>query len=204
MSEKHTDSSSESGLQDHALSASIDHILQAAYVLYSKDKLNLIHSLLKGKRISSVLVFTASKTNAKMVARELRKLDYEAFDIHEDLDLEKREIVLEDFIDKEFQILVISDILVREVSLSDINLIINYDSPTGARDYVARIVQNTANNNSAVVLTLINDRGQKKFKTIEEVLGKEVFKIPLPEDLNGTSTAGDVVKKKKVKKRKRT
>lgn len=201
MSEKHTDTNGENGVQDHALSASIDHILQAAYVLYSKDKVALIDSLLKGKDIGSVLVFTATKTNAKNVARELRKLNYEAYDLHEDLDSEKREIVLEDFTDREFQILVVSDILVREVSLSGIKVIFNYDSPTGARDYVARIVQNTANNNSAVVITLINDRGQKKFKAIEDVLGKKIFKIPLPKELNDGSTSS-TSKKDKSKKRK--
>lgn len=204
MSEKQTSTENESELQNHALSASIDHILQAAYVLYSKDKLNLIDSLLKGKRITSVLIFTATKTNAKMVARELRKMNYEAADLHEDLDPEKREIVLEDFVDKEFQILVVSDILVREISLSDINLIINYDSPGGARDYVARIVQNTSNSKSTVVLTLVNDRGQKKFKNIESVLGKEIFKIPLPKELKDAKEAAGEVKKRKVKKRKRS
>lgn len=200
MSEKQTSTENGSETQDHALSASIDHILQAAYVLFSKDKLNLIDSLLKGKGISSVLIFTGTKTNAKMVARELRKLNYEAYDIHEDLDPEKREIILEDFTDKEFQVLVVSDILVREISLPDVNLIINYDSPGGARDYVARIIQNTGNNDSAVVLTLVNDRGQKKFKNIENVLGKEIFKIPTPKELKSTTK---IVKKKKVKKKKR-
>ncbi len=176
MPEKNTNNDA----QGSSLAASVDHILQASYVLFSKDKLNLIHSLLKGKEIKSVLIFTSSKTNAKMVARELRKLSYEAYDIHEDLDPEKREIVLEDFIDKEFQVLVVSDILVRELSLENVDVIVNYDAPTAARDYVERIVKNTANNPSAVVLTLINDRGQKKFRKIEGALGKEIYKVPLP------------------------
>ncbi|MEZ4886104.1 MAG: DEAD/DEAH box helicase [Chitinophagales bacterium] len=202
MSEKHTNVESESELQNHALSASIDHILQAAYVVYSKDKLNLINSLLMNKLISSVLIFAASKANTKTAARELRKLGYESYDIHEDMDPEKREIVLEDFTDKEFQILVVSDILVREISLSDINLIINYDAPNSARDYVARIVQNTASNNSAVVITFINDRGQKKFKLIEDVLGKEIFKIEVPTDLvDASGSIEDNSNKRTVKKK---
>ena len=198
MPERHTSNEALSEPKNQSLAASIDHILQAAYILFSKDKLNLIHSLLKGKLISSVLIFTASKTNAKMVARELRKLSYEAYDIHEDLDPEKREIILEDFIDKEFQILVVSDILVREISLGGIGLVINYDAPSGARDYVARVAQNTADNNSAVVITLINDRGQKKFKKIESALGKEVYKIPT---LKEAKNAKEMKSKKKTKKK---
>ncbi|MGB1241497.1 MAG: helicase-related protein [Chitinophagales bacterium] len=205
MPEKHTKIESENDVQSHSLAASIEHILQAAYVLYSKDKLTLIHSLLKGKHISSILIFTSSKTNAKMVARELRKMEYEAYDIHEGLDTEKREILLEDFIDKEFQILVISDALVKEISLDGIKLIINYDAPTAVKDYVARIAQNTANSSSAVALTLVNDRGQKKFQRIEKSLGKEVFRIPLPKELNGSVQSvieNHMPLKKKVKKKK--
>ncbi|MFK7907740.1 MAG: helicase-related protein [Chitinophagales bacterium] len=205
MPEKHTNIESENEAQSHSLTASIDHILQAAYVLYSKDKLTLIHSLLKGKEIGSVLIFTSSKTNAKMVARELRKIEYEAYDIHEDLDAEKREILLEDFLDKEFHILVISDALVKEISLEGIKLIINYDAPTTVKDYVARISQNTTGNSSAVALTLVNDRGQKKFQRIEKALGKDVFKIPLPKELNGSVQPvieNQMPVKKKVKRRK--
>lgn len=176
MSEKNTNKEG----QGSTLAATVDHILQAGYVLFSKDKLSLIHSLLRGKDIPSVLIFTSSKTNAKMVSRELRKLQYDAIDIHEDLDPEKREINLEDFMDNEFQILVVSDILVREISIENVDVIINYDAPTAARDYVERIAKNTRKNHDAVVLTLINDRGQKKFKKIESALGKEVFRISLP------------------------
>ena len=65
----------------------------------------------------------------------------------------------------------------------DINLVINYDVPNDAEDYVHRIGRTARADTTGVALTLINPDDMYKFSKIEELIEMEVMKIPLPEFL---------------------
>ena len=93
---------------------------------------------------------------------------------------EKREEVLQGFKSKRTRILVATDVMSRGIDIKDINLIINYDVPQDAEDYVHRVGRTARADATGVALTLINEDDMYKFHQIEQLIEKEVFKIPMP------------------------
>jgi ATP-dependent RNA helicase RhlE len=90
---------------------------------------------------------------------------------------------------KRISIIVATDILSRGIDVEDISLVINYDIPHDGEDYIHRIGRTArGSNGSGTAYTFIAEREQKAFRQIEELLGKEVPKLNLPQHLgNGPS-----------------
>jgi ATP-dependent RNA helicase RhlE len=160
-------------------------VIQGAYLTYDAQKNNLIKSLLHGKEkeLSSVIIFLSTKQKVKELDRDLQKAGIKAKAIHSDLEQSEREQVLRDFRSKKTQILVATDILSRGIDIEDISLVINYDVPGDAEDYIHRIGRTARAASTGVALTFINEYDQQKFFQIETLIGAEVKKIPMPEHL---------------------
>jgi len=170
-----------------AISKPAEGILQAAYLTYDRQKLPLIQSLLKDKPLKSVLVFAGKKTEVKAVAAALRKMGLKAADIQSDLAQEEREAVLRNFKNRSLQVLVATDVLSRGIDIEDIDLVINYDVPQNAEDYVHRIGRTArGENGTGVAITFINEKDQRRFNNIEQLIEKEVQKLPLPPQLGSS------------------
>jgi len=158
-------------------------VLQGAYLINDVDKSKLIVDLLKDKRdkYQSVIVFSSTKKNVHNIVGALKRARIDAEGISSDLDQKQRERVLLSFRNRKTQIIVATDILSRGIDISDINLVINFDVPNDAEDYVHRIGRTARANTTGVALTLINKYDIKKFKDIEAMIEASVQKIPLPE-----------------------
>ena len=79
--------------------------------------------------------------------------------------------------------LVATDIVARGIDIDDIRLVINYDVPHDSEDYVHRIGRTARANNDGCAITFVSETEQTRFKQIEDFLGKEIYKIPVPEEL---------------------
>lgn len=170
-----------------AIAKPAEGILQAAYLTYDRQKLPLIQSLLQGKSLKSVLIFAGKKTEVKAVAAALRKMGLKAADIQSDLAQEERETVLRNFKNRSLQVLVATDVLSRGIDIEDIDLVINYDVPQNTEDYVHRIGRTArGENGTGVAITFINERDQRRFNNIEQLIEKEVQKLPLPPQLGSS------------------
>lgn len=170
-----------------AIAKPAEGILQAAYLTYDRQKLPLIQFLLHGKQLKSVLVFAGKKTEVKAVAAALRKTGFKAADIQSDLTQEVREEVLRSFKNRSIQILVATDVLSRGIDIDDIDLVINYDVPHNAEDYVHRVGRTArGENGTGVAITFINEKDQRRFNSIEQLIEKEVQKLPMPPDLGSS------------------
>ncbi len=164
-----------------AVSKPAEGVIQAAYLAYDTQKNNLIASLLLGKDLSSVIIFCSTKQKVKQLERDLQKTGLKANAIHSDLEQNEREEALRNFRSKKLQILVATDILSRGIDIEDIGLVINYDVPNDAEDYIHRIGRTARAASTGVAITFINEYDQQKFKQIEELIGAEIKKLPLPE-----------------------
>ena len=71
----------------------------------------------------------------------------------------------------------------RGIDIKDINLVINYDVPGDAEDYVHRIGRTARANTTGIALTMINEDDMYKFQQIESLIEAEVYKAPLPPEL---------------------
>jgi len=182
-----------------AISKPNEGILQAAYLVHNHQKIKLISSILKGKDHDYILVFSSRKVTVKEITRALNQEGLPAKGIHSDLDQQQREEVLLDFKNKKIKLLVATDVLSRGIDIKGINLVINYDIPSDAEDYVHRIGRTARGDNTGVALTFINADDCYNFSKIESLIGKEVRKLALPEGFE-EGPAYDTSAKKPFKK----
>jgi superfamily II DNA/RNA helicase len=104
-------------------------------------------------------------------------------EMHSDLDQGQRDHVMHEFRNGRINILVATDIVSRGIDIDDISLIINYDVPHDAEDYVHRIGRTARASAKGMSITFVSTEEQFKFKQIENFLEKDIYKIPLPEEL---------------------
>lgn len=166
-----------------AISRPPDKIKQEAYVIYDSQKIPLVKNILKQKALRSILVFCSTKQAVKQLARDLKRANLHAGEIHSDLGQEEREQVLLDFKNRKLNILVATDILSRGIDIEDIDLVINYDVPHDGEDYVHRIGRTARAESDGAAITLINEKEQGRFSRIEKLIGIEVPKVAVPEEL---------------------
>ncbi len=166
-----------------AMSKPAEGILQAAYMVYDPNKIALIKSLLDGKDLKSVLIFSATKKNVKSIRSELHRTGLNVEEIHSDLEQKDRESVMLSFKNRKVQILVATDIMARGIDIDGIDLVLNFDVPSDAEDYVHRVGRTARAKSSGVAITFINDSEQEKFKKIEELIENTLIKIPTPAEI---------------------
>lgn len=186
-----------------AMSKPAEGILQQAYLVNNHQKPELLKKIIAEKNLSSVLIFASTKIAVKDLERDLRQLRLPAKAIHSDLSQEERENVLLSFRNKSTKILVATDILSRGIDIESIGLVINYDVPADAEDYVHRIGRTARAETTGEAITFINDKDQYRFAQIEKLIEKEVIKIPLPAGMGNSpewkpDTAKNSFKKKRT------
>ncbi len=158
-------------------------LFHAAFIIYDGQKIALLKHLLKAKDLTAIIIFGSTKINVKNITRELKKTGFPAAEIHSDLSQDERERVLQEFRNKKLKALVATDILSRGIDIKGINLIINYDVPPDAPDYIHRIGRTARADSQGVAFTLVNEKDQYKFKQIEDMVGEEIRKIKLPDHI---------------------
>lgn len=166
-----------------ALSKPAEGILQVAYMVYDNQKTPLLESLIKGRYLSSVLIFASTKIKVKNIARDLEKQGFQVADIHSDLEQADREKVLLRFSNRQLQILVATDVLSRGIDIENIDLVVNYDVPAEAEDYVHRVGRTARAEKTGIAITLINEEEQSLFSRIEKLIDTQVRKLQPPEHL---------------------
>ncbi len=166
-----------------AVSKPAEKIIQAAYICYERQKLGIIQNLFTEQVPERVIIFASSKIKVKEVTIALKRMKLNVGEMHSDLDQSQREFIMREFKNGRINILVATDIVSRGIDIDDIRLVINYDVPHDSEDYVHRIGRTARANNDGVALTFVSEKEQTKFKAIESFLDKDIYKIPVPEDL---------------------
>ncbi|HEC43556.1 MAG TPA: DEAD/DEAH box helicase [Bacteroides sp.] len=167
-----------------AMSKPAEGVLQAAYLAYDEQKIPLIHSLIADKpEYQSILIFSATKKSVSEINKSLKKKNFSVEKISSDLEQREREEVLGKFKAKQVRILVATDVLSRGIDIKDISLIINYNVPADAEDYVHRVGRTARASSTGVALTLVDREDMYRLKRIEELIGSEIHKLPVPHEL---------------------
>lgn len=166
-----------------AVSKPAEGILQVAYLVYDNQKTKLLSSLIKNRDLPSILIFTSKKVKAKSIAKDLAKEGFQVADIHSDLDQREREKVLLGFRNRQIQMLVATDVLSRGIDIENISLVVNYDVPRDAEDYVHRVGRTARAEQTGIAITFINEIEQQAFSSIEKLIGYEIRKQVPPEEL---------------------
>ncbi|GIV32691.1 MAG: RNA helicase [Chitinophagales bacterium] len=158
-------------------------VIQGAYIVRDAQKPELLRLLLQGKKIDSILIFASTKEKVKQLGRMLSKEGFDIAAMHSDLEQSERNEVLRQFRNKSLQIVVATDVLSRGIDIDSIGLVINYDVPSDAEDYVHRVGRTARASSTGVALTFISEQEQRKFQKIEQLIEMTVRKLPLPPQL---------------------
>lgn len=166
-----------------AISKPAEKIKQGAYCVYDGQKNPLVKIILESYKEGSVIIFSSKKSSVKELAKELQRSKFNVGVIHSDLEQKERENVLREFKNRSINILVATDIIARGIDIEKIDLVINYDVPRDAEDYVHRIGRTARANTDGCAYTLVNEKEMNAFSAIERLIEKEVCKEVLPEHL---------------------
>ena len=164
-----------------AVSKPADKIQQSAYICYETQKLKIIEDIFKAGDLKQVIIFSGSKMKVKQINQALQKLKINSGEMHSDLEQAERDDIMFKFKSGQIDVLVATDIVARGIDIDDIAMVINYDVPHDAEDYVHRIGRTARADRDGVAITLVNEDDMFAFHQIEKFLDKDIKKNPLPE-----------------------
>ncbi|WP_316810371.1 DEAD/DEAH box helicase [Pedobacter heparinus] len=166
-----------------AISKPAEGISQQVYLVHDEQKVPLLSSLLKTDVYKSIIVFASTKEKVKNLGKVFRNLGLKAEAFHSDLGQSERESILLKFKNKQLPILIGTDVLSRGIDVEGIDLVVNFDAPHDAEDYVHRIGRTARAASKGTAITLVNSRDKRKLVNIEKLIEKEITRMPLPEHL---------------------
>ena len=166
-----------------AVSRPADKIHQRVAFCYEPRKVEILKKVLTDTNAKRVIVFASSKLKVKDLARELRRARFKIGEMHSDLEQARRDEVMHDFKSGHTDILVATDIVARGIDIEDISMVVNFDVPHDAEDYVHRIGRTARAGAGGSAVTLVSESDMRWFGNLEKFLGYEVAKRELPADL---------------------
>ena len=166
-----------------AVSKPAEKIQQSAYICHEAQKMGIIKHLFKTDQLKRVILFSGKKDKVKDIYRELTKQHISCCQMHSDLSQQERDEVMYAFKTGQKDVLVATDIVARGIDIDDIRMVINYDVPHDAEDYVHRIGRTARAERDGIAITLVSETDMYRFHQIERFLEKELPKNPLPEGL---------------------
>ncbi len=166
-----------------AISKPAEGIVQQCYLVDDNHKLDLISKILREGGFGSVIVFASTKEKVKKLDSALRKLQFKCQAFHSDLDQREREEIMRAFKNQQLNMIIGTDVLSRGIDVEGIDLVVNYDVPPDPEDYVHRIGRTARAERTGTAITFVNSEDASRFRRIEELIGKEVTRVPNPEGI---------------------
>lgn len=167
-----------------AISKPAEKIDQKAFDVAEWAKIPLIEHILKDKiDLERILIFCGRKKTVRDLTRRLQRKGHKAESVSSDLEQSEREQRLSDFRSGKIPIVIATDVLSRGIHIDGIDLVINFDVPGDAEDYVHRIGRTARASAEGEAITLISKEDRHRFKRIEELVEKQVRRVPLPDEL---------------------
>jgi len=166
-----------------ALSKPAEGISQQVYLIHDEQKVPLLTAILKTDEFKSIIVFASTKEKVKNLGKVFRNLGLKAEAFHSDLGQKERESILLKFKNRQLPIIIGTDVLSRGIDVEGIDLVINFDVPHDAEDYVHRIGRTARAATKGTAITLVNNRDKRKLASIEKLIEKQIERMPLPEHL---------------------
>lgn len=180
---------------------------QKVYLAFDEQKVKLLnHILNERKTYESIIIFTSAKAKVSEIVKSLNRSGFPSKGISSNLEQDAREEVLRGFRSRRIRILVATDVMSRGIDIKEINMVINFDVPHDAEDYVHRIGRTARANTKGEAITLVNPKDMHRFKKIEELIESNLTKLQPPEELGAgpewRNSKPNTGKKKFLKKKK--
>ena len=167
-----------------ALSQPAVGIDQQIYRAHDQQKTPLLLHILKEGAYVSTIIFASRKEIVKSLYKELKSAGVKVAAFHSDLEQKEREEILLQFKNRQLPVIVGTDALSRGIDVEGIDLVMNYDVPGDAEDYIHRIGRTARAETTGTAITFVNHRDERRLKSIEELIDKKITQHPVPEHLN--------------------
>jgi ATP-dependent RNA helicase RhlE len=142
-------------------------ITQRSIVVDAPRRTQLLASLIRSEGWSRVLVFVATKHAADHVAEKLRRAGIGAESFHGELSQGKRNDVLAHFKAEHLTVLVATDVASRGIDIALLPVVVNYDLPRSATDYIHRIGRTGRAGAAGTAVSFVNAATEAHFRLIE-------------------------------------
>jgi ATP-dependent RNA helicase RhlE len=171
-----------------ALSKPAEGVTQGAYVVFDTQKIPLVKEILLKRTEQSIIIFSSTKQGVNDLYKALNRSIAQVGFISSDLEQEGREKVMLDFKNGKVSVLIATDVVSRGIDIAGINMVINFDVPGDAEDYVHRVGRTARADSKGEAITLIGPMDQFKFQKIEQLIGSEIEKFVVPEKFGEVPT----------------
>ena len=174
-----------------AVSKPADKVDQSVFICSEYQKENLLKRLFEQGFSRRVIVFSSSKQKVRELSQALRRSKWKAAEMHSDLDQAAREQVMHDFRAGRIDILVATDIISRGIDIDDIAMVVNYDVPHEAEDYVHRVGRTARADADGKAVTFVGERDRQRWIGIERFLGVTIRREDIPAEFGGAPKERD-------------
>ena len=159
-----------------------ENVEQEIIVVEKAYKIDYLRDIL-GKTNGSVLIFMRTKHTVKALTRKLKSFGFTADEIHSNRSLGQRRAALEGFKTGKYRVLIATDIAARGIDVKGIELVINFDLPEKAGDYVHRIGRTARAGKSGKAISFVMPSQIRALKEIEKLINKNIKKNKTEKEL---------------------
>ncbi|HEU4922016.1 MAG TPA: DEAD/DEAH box helicase, partial [Burkholderiales bacterium] len=145
-----------------------------------EHKNRMLDCLLRQTDVEQALVFTGMKRTAAGLASSLVIKGFAAGALHGDMEQSERTRTLNQVRDGAMRVLVSTDVAARGIDVPGINLVVNYDAPREAEDYVHRIGRTGRAGRAGFAVTFLGHADRQLVRQIERFTGQRVSVVEIP------------------------
>ncbi|MGQ0652977.1 MAG: DEAD/DEAH box helicase [Betaproteobacteria bacterium] len=143
-------------------------------------KARMLDSLLREVEVEQALVFTAMKRTAAELTTTLQEKGFTAGALHGDMHQKERNRTLNRVRDGSMRVLVATDVAARGIDVPGINLVVNFDAPRQAADYVHRIGRTGRAGRAGIAVTFLGREDRSLMRQIERFTGNKLSLMEIP------------------------
>jgi ATP-dependent RNA helicase RhlE len=145
-----------------------ERVIQELFIVHRDSKRRLLEKILAQYK-GSTLLFCRTKIGAAKITRFIRGMGYSVAEIHSNRSLGQRKEALEGFKMGKYRVLVATDIASRGIDVTGIELVINYDLPEDAENYVHRIGRTARAGHEGRAISFATPDQKEDIKSIERI-----------------------------------
>jgi ATP-dependent RNA helicase RhlE len=160
----------------------VEKVTQELFFIAKQDKPRLLEKILYDYH-GSVLIFSRTKHGAKRIASHIKSMGHSVSELHSNKSLSQRREALDGFRNGKYRILVATDIAARGIDVKGIELVLNYDLPDNAEDYVHRIGRTARAGASGKAISFATPDQHGDVRAIERLMRATLPHSKLPQDL---------------------
>lgn len=158
----------------------VESVSQDIFIVAREEKLRLLQKVL-ARYPGPTLIFTRTKYGASRIARAIKQMGHSAAEIHSNRTFSQRKSALHGFKTGQYRVLVATDIMARGIDVIGIELVINYDLPSQAEDYVHRIGRTARAGMKGHAISFVTPSEQGEIRAIEWLIRKKLKVATIPE-----------------------